>query len=142
MLDELRRLPSEYFRENIYVTFQDDEIALRSLELLNVERLLWGASGLASPARYESFGLNVLEALCTGLPVVVTRTAGAPERVPASMEELLLDAPPDAAGLAERLRRWRAGLARLSLAAREAAGPLRAHTWEEMSRQLVARLDG
>ena len=38
---ELQRLPSEYFRDNIYVTFQDDEVALRMLDLLNVDRLLW-----------------------------------------------------------------------------------------------------
>jgi predicted TIM-barrel fold metal-dependent hydrolase len=37
----LERRPSEYFRENIYVTFQDDEVALRMLDMLNVDRLLW-----------------------------------------------------------------------------------------------------
>jgi len=38
---DLSRRPSEYFRENIYVTFQDDEVALRMLDLLNLERLMW-----------------------------------------------------------------------------------------------------
>jgi predicted TIM-barrel fold metal-dependent hydrolase len=38
---ELARLPSEYFREHIYLTFQDDEVALRTLDLVNVDRLLW-----------------------------------------------------------------------------------------------------
>jgi predicted TIM-barrel fold metal-dependent hydrolase len=37
----LDRMPSEYFRENIYVTFQDDWIAFRVVDLLNSERLLW-----------------------------------------------------------------------------------------------------
>ena len=36
-----QRLPSEYFQENIYLTFQDDEVALTALDLLNVDRLLW-----------------------------------------------------------------------------------------------------
>lgn len=39
--DELAKLPSEYFRENIYLTFQDDWSAFQMKDLLNVERLLW-----------------------------------------------------------------------------------------------------
>jgi len=38
---DLERLPSDYFRQNVYLTFQDDEIALRMIDLLNVDRLLW-----------------------------------------------------------------------------------------------------
>ena len=38
---ELSRLPSEYFRENIYTTFQDDWVAFKTAELMNPERLLW-----------------------------------------------------------------------------------------------------
>ena len=37
----LERLPSEYFRENIYVTFQDDWVAFRMLDLVNPDRLMW-----------------------------------------------------------------------------------------------------
>jgi predicted TIM-barrel fold metal-dependent hydrolase len=39
--DALSRLPSAYFRENVYVTFQDDWVAFRVTELLNPERLMW-----------------------------------------------------------------------------------------------------
>jgi predicted TIM-barrel fold metal-dependent hydrolase len=38
---ELSRRPSEYFRENVYLTFQDDWVAFRSAHLMNVDRLLW-----------------------------------------------------------------------------------------------------
>ena len=38
---DLSRLPSEYFRENVYVTFQDDWVAFQVANLLNVERLMW-----------------------------------------------------------------------------------------------------
>lgn len=38
---ELSKLPSEYFRENIYVTFQDDWVAFRIAGLMNPERLMW-----------------------------------------------------------------------------------------------------
>ena len=40
---ELSRLPSDYFRENIYMTFQDDWSAFQVRHLLNVERLMWAS---------------------------------------------------------------------------------------------------
>jgi predicted TIM-barrel fold metal-dependent hydrolase len=40
---ELSRRPSEYFRENVYVTFQDDWVAFQQTRLLNHERLLWAS---------------------------------------------------------------------------------------------------
>jgi uncharacterized protein len=39
--DALSRLPSAYFRDNVYVTFQDDWVAFRVTDLLNHERLMW-----------------------------------------------------------------------------------------------------
>jgi len=38
---DLARLPSQYFREHVYLTFQDDLVAFRMLDLVNTERLLW-----------------------------------------------------------------------------------------------------
>ncbi len=37
----LSKLPSEYFREHVYVTFQDDWVAFRLKDLCNVRRLMW-----------------------------------------------------------------------------------------------------
>lgn len=37
----LKRLPSEYFAEHIYVTFQDDWVAFKTKDLCNVRRLMW-----------------------------------------------------------------------------------------------------
>jgi predicted TIM-barrel fold metal-dependent hydrolase len=37
----LSKLPSEYFRENIYTTFQDDWVAFQVANLMNWRRLLW-----------------------------------------------------------------------------------------------------
>ena len=39
--DSLQKLPSEYFRENIYTTFQDDWVAFRMVDLVNPRRLMW-----------------------------------------------------------------------------------------------------
>ena len=38
---KLSRLPSEYFRENIYVAFQDDWVAFKTADLMNWRRLMW-----------------------------------------------------------------------------------------------------
>jgi len=38
---ELSKLPSEYFRENVYTTFQDDHVAFQTADLVNWRRLLW-----------------------------------------------------------------------------------------------------
>jgi predicted TIM-barrel fold metal-dependent hydrolase len=38
---ELTRRPSEWFAGNVYLTFQDDWVAFRVADLMNVERLMW-----------------------------------------------------------------------------------------------------
>jgi predicted TIM-barrel fold metal-dependent hydrolase len=38
---ELSKLPSEYFSENIYLTFQDDWVAFRFADAMNWRRLMW-----------------------------------------------------------------------------------------------------
>jgi predicted TIM-barrel fold metal-dependent hydrolase len=40
---ELSRMPSEFFRENVYVTFQDDWVAFQTAHLMNPERLMWAS---------------------------------------------------------------------------------------------------
>ena len=38
---ELEKLPSEYFKENIYITFQDDWVAFQVVNMMNSKRLMW-----------------------------------------------------------------------------------------------------
>ena len=38
---ELSKLPSEYFAEHIYTTFQDDWVAFQVADLMNWRRLMW-----------------------------------------------------------------------------------------------------
>jgi uncharacterized protein len=38
---KLSKKPSEYFRENVYTTFQDDWVAFQMTKLVNPERLMW-----------------------------------------------------------------------------------------------------
>ena len=39
----LQRRPSEYFRENVYVTFQDDWVAFQTTHLVDHRRLMWAS---------------------------------------------------------------------------------------------------
>jgi uncharacterized protein len=38
---KLNKMPSEYFRENVYTTFQDDWVAFQMKDMCNIRRLLW-----------------------------------------------------------------------------------------------------
>jgi predicted TIM-barrel fold metal-dependent hydrolase len=40
---DLERKPSEYVREHVYVTFQDDWVAFQTAHLMNHERLMWAS---------------------------------------------------------------------------------------------------
>jgi predicted TIM-barrel fold metal-dependent hydrolase len=39
----LQRMPSDYFRDHIYMTFQDDYVAFQTRDLVNVRRLMWAS---------------------------------------------------------------------------------------------------
>ncbi len=69
--------------------------------------LLAAADLLVSPVRYESYGLNVQEAICCGVPAMVTRTAGVAERYPTELRDLLIPDPGDVNALAAKLLQWR-----------------------------------
>lgn len=40
-MGSMEKLPSEYFFDNIYLTFQDDYVAFRTVDLMNPKRLMW-----------------------------------------------------------------------------------------------------
>lgn len=77
----------------------------------DVPRILAAADLLISPVRYEAYGLNVHEALCRGLPVLVSRNAGISERIIDFSEEaadrLCITDPLNTVELAQRLSVWR-----------------------------------
>ena len=54
----------------------------------DVVDLMAAADLLVHPARYEAYGLAVHEALCCGVPVIVSSAAGIAERMPANLADL------------------------------------------------------
>ena len=103
----------------------------------DVREVLAAADLLVSPVRYEAYGLNVHEALCRGLAVMVTRTAGVVERFDATWTKRLLPETSRRSD-AERLRAWRSDVDGWRARAASTAARLRARSWDDMAAELVA----
>jgi glycosyltransferase involved in cell wall biosynthesis len=103
----------------------------------DVPEVLRACDALLSPTRYEAYGLNVHEALCCGLPALVSRSAGVAERYPTELDDLLIPDPDDATDLAARLRRWRERNGHLSAVLAGFSARLRSWTWDHMAEQFT-----
>jgi glycosyltransferase involved in cell wall biosynthesis len=107
----------------------------------DVPDVLAACDALVAPTRYEAYGLGVQEALCTGLPALVSANAGVAERYPEALAELLLTDPDDARELEASLRNWRRHHERLHDATLRLSAQLRQRTWQAMARDVRALLD-
>ncbi len=107
----------------------------------DVRRVLWAADALVAPTRYEAFGLAVQEALCCGLPALVSADAGVAERIPPSLRDLLIPDPDDAADLAARLRAWRGSIGIHQGAALALSAELRTCTWDDMAASMATLIE-
>jgi glycosyltransferase involved in cell wall biosynthesis len=97
---------------------------------------------LVHPARYEAYGLSVHEALCRGVPALVSALAGVAEQYPQTLSELLIDNPDDPAELIDRLSRWRCDCERFRSLVVPLSEKLRARTWDHMASEIAALVDG
>jgi len=104
--------------------------------------LLHASDALVAPTRYEAYGLAVHEALCAGLPALVTRAAGVAERISTPLGPLLPVDPDDVEELAGRLRVWRSGVERFRADAIALSATLREWTWDHMAERIVDILEG
>ena len=91
---------------------------------------------LIHPARYEAYGLAVHEAICRGLPAIVSASAGVAERYPPELHQLLLKDPESSDELRTRLLAWRDDDTMTDRIARFAAR-LRLRSWDHMSKDIV-----
>jgi len=103
----------------------------------DVVDLMTAADLLVHPARYEAYGLAVHEALCCGVPVIVSSAAGIAERMPANLADLLIDDVDSADDLAARLLRWRERAGEFRERTRSFGDVLRARSWDDMSREMA-----
>jgi glycosyltransferase involved in cell wall biosynthesis len=114
----------------------------RRLRLLGftdrVYDVLAAADLLVSPTRYEPYGLNVQEAVCRGVPALVSACAGVTEQYHPALTSLVLPDPDDWCDLAKRLRRWRAEVAGWRGQFRKLTETLRAYSWRAMAAKIVS----
>jgi len=103
-----------------------------------IVRVLWGCDALVLPSRYEGYGRPVQEALCCGLPALVSRASGIAEQFPAELTDLIIPDAEDVADLVARLVRWRNAVDAWREKIRPLSAALRDHTWRRMAEQIVA----
>lgn len=103
----------------------------------DVPEIVRSADLLVAPTRYEAYGLAVHEALCCGVPALVTKTAGVAERYPAGLASLLLDDPPTPDDLRVKMAAWAAGRADIAAAVHALSDDLRRRTWDDMAAEIV-----
>ena len=103
-----------------------------------VRELLAAADLLVSPVRYEAYGLNVHEALCRNVPVLVSEGAGIVERFDPGLQQFVLPSDASLSVIAERLRAWRRDLAGWRARCGGIGCVLRNRTWTEMAAEIVS----
>lgn len=103
----------------------------------DIPNLMAAADLLVHPARYEAYGLAVHEAICSGVPAIVSSSAGIAERFPSDLRDLLLDDCESPAELSTRFRRWRAEPAELRCRTQAFGAQLRTRGWDDMSREIA-----
>ncbi len=117
-----------------------------SIEFLGFSRqfieLLAAADLLVSPVRYEAYGMNVQEAVCRGVPTLVSSRAGVVERFPSELSELVLPDPEDAEDLARRLLAWRTDQDGWRERFRPLSDAFRSYSWEHMASRIVELVEG
>ena len=106
-----------------------------------VKSVLAAADLLISPVRYESYGLNVQEAICRGVPAMVSASAGVAEQYEASYAPLLLPDPDNAGDVAERLLAWRSNQEEWQARFEPFSERLRSRTWRDTAADFVSLVE-
>ena len=104
----------------------------------DIPQILAAADVLVHPARYEAYGLSAHEAVCRGLPVIVSDAAGVAERLTADLRPLILRDPITADDLMVRLQVWRQNMDAWRARAEAAGDALRLRSWDHMAADIAA----
>jgi glycosyltransferase involved in cell wall biosynthesis len=103
-----------------------------------VKSVLAAADLLISPVRYESYGLNVQEAICRGVPAMVSASAGVAEQYDAGFAPLLVPDPEDAGDLVARLLAWRSTKEQWRERFQPFGDRLRSRSWRDTAADFVS----
>jgi glycosyltransferase involved in cell wall biosynthesis len=103
-----------------------------------VKSVLAAADILISPVRYESYGLNVQEAICRGVPAMVSASAGVAEQYDSGVAPLLLPDPENVSDVVERLVAWRSNQEQWRVRFQPFGHRLRSRGWRDTAADFVS----
>jgi glycosyltransferase involved in cell wall biosynthesis len=103
-----------------------------------VKSVLAAADVLVSPVRYEAYGLNVQEAICRGIPAMVSASAGVAERYESDFGPMLIPNPEDASSLVDRLLAWRPKKEEWKVRFQPLGDRLRSRSWRDTAVEIVS----
>ncbi len=103
-----------------------------------VKSVLAAADLLISPVRYESYGLNVQEAICRGVPAMVSASAGVAEQYETAFAPLLIPDPENGGDLVQRLLAWRLNREQWRARFQPFGDRLRSRTWRDTAADFVS----
>lgn len=103
----------------------------------DVERWLRASDLMIHPARYEAYGLAVQEALCCGIPAIVSAHAGVVERFSEALRPLQLNTPESASELTDKIALWIKHQSEFAEEASKVGDVLRETSWSRMAQQMT-----
>jgi glycosyltransferase involved in cell wall biosynthesis len=109
-------------------------------ERSDVAAVMRSADMLIFPSRYEPFGMVILEALASGLPVIASRAAGASELIEPGCGVIVEDAN-NVQELANAIHLLTSDQEMRTEMAKRGRGIAEKYSWERMARSYMARYD-
>jgi UDP-glucose:(heptosyl)LPS alpha-1,3-glucosyltransferase len=103
----------------------------------HIERWYAAADAFVFPSFYDTFGMVVAEAMAAGLPVIVSRAAGAAEWVVPGVNGLLLDEAWDGAALSREIVVLRDDSALRNQLGGNARRTAEEHTWDRVAEETL-----
>jgi glycosyltransferase involved in cell wall biosynthesis len=103
-----------------------------------VKSVLAAADILISPVRYESYGLNVQEAICRGVPAMVSASAGVAEQYHPEFAPLLIPDPENVGEVVKRLLAWRSNKEQWHARIQPFGHRLRSRGWRDTAADFVS----
>jgi glycosyltransferase involved in cell wall biosynthesis len=88
---------------------------------------------MAFPTYYEPFGLVILEAMSSGLPVIVSRCAGASELIDDNVNGRILEKHDDTRALAQMIMHYTANAETAKSAGQNAKNTAARYCWDEIA---------
>lgn len=107
----------------------------------DASNIIKAADCLISSSRYDSYGMAVHEAICSGIPALVSRRAGVSERYPEYLKELIIADPENTDDMVSHIKLWQANMTKYRAAMLPFSKELRKYTWDDMARDMINAIE-